>query len=587
MNLGYWLLILIITENCSLICRPAMMNCNYPVIFDYHTLRHGGNVAIHQSQFLLPSHLKFQHMKVTPVTTDNFLMEISKCVAQFLDTAIPKVPCNHFPPIIIQETIIYTFIASSPPFSPSELNPPPFDEEGLFPGTFPHAPSIYDILLELNAAQLYCNRLIEMLQKKSYLADTIDGLRNLKKYLIEFSMFIDKVLQSYIHDSCAHPVVEELKNIKNTLTELISGASIDKIKEVFENGLTASDFDLVTAALGLDGTVSSAMFEIRQGSCNHQTDKYHITDIVCKAVEENCLRYDPVKEIMDILVASGFSNARASILAEKLQQDELSSLQPLTYWVECYLDYMFEYDLFLNSEYTCFPFNSDKVNEWSVAPRTLDNESADEVDGSFAHVHIYNTTDGLDAITRGGVPFPPREVEENVWYHATDHKSAHDILVDGISLKEGRAKQDFSHEDGFYLTPYLGFAKEWALKKGGPSEGAIIVFKHKIDGKAYKGLDLCLEESFDKWKKVVKYYRSGQKSRLFACPKTLVAELEITDFIEGPMSGDQTRCMNADWQPTLKNGDSNQLCIKSKKLAREFSYGIDSVIFLSTNNNYH
>ena len=561
-----------------------MLNCNYPVIFDYYTLQHGGNGTIHQSQLSMPSHLKFQHMKVTPVTTDKYLMKISECVAQFLDNAIPKVPCTHLSRCIKEDRIIYTFSASS---SPCEVNPPPFDEEGLVPGTFPHALSIYDILLELNAAQLYCNWLIEMLQKKSNLADTIDGLWNLKKYLIEFSIFIDKVLQSYIHDSCTHPVVEDLKNIKSALTELISEASIDKFKEVFENGLTASDFDFVTTALGLDGTVSSAMCEIRQGSCNHQTDQYHISDIVCKAVEENCLRYDPVKEMMNILVASGFSNARASILAEKLQQDELSSLQPLTYWVDCYLDYMFEYDLFLNLEYTCFPFNSDKVNEWSVAQRTLDNESADEVDGSFPSVHIYNTTNGVDAISRDGVPFPPKEVVENVWYHATDHKSAHKILVNGISLKEGRGMQDFSHKDGFYLTPHLGFAKEWAMKKGGSKEGAVIVFKHRIDGKAYKGLDLCLQDSFDKWKKVVKYYRSGQNSLLFACPKTLAAELDIVDFIEGPMSGDQTRCLNADWQPTLKKGDSNQLCIKSKKLAYEFSYGIDAVIFLSTNNNYH
>ena len=563
-----------------------MVNCHYPVVADFCSSTHGSIGAIHQNQLSLPSHFKHQHMKVTPVTSDKSLLGIFECVAQFMQTVVPKVALN-FPSLVIKLQWEWKFtissISSSPPYEPG---PPTFDKEGVVPGDSTYVLSIHDVLLQLNAAQLYSNRLAEMLQRKSHLADTIERWRSFKKFLIEFSIFIDKVLQSYTHDSCTYPEVNELKKINNRLINLISRASIDKIKEMFEDGISVSEFDLVTAALGLDGSISSAVCEIRQGTCNHQTDQYHIQDIVCKAVEDNCLKYDPVKEVMTILVASGFSNSRASILAENLQQDELSSLQPLTYWVECYLDYMFEYDIFLNSEHTCFPFNADKVNEWFVVPRILDNDSTDEMDDAFVNVHIYNTTDGLDAITRDGVTYPHRVVEESLWYHATDHKSAQSILLDGIRLKEGKAKQDFSHKSGFYLTPHLDFAKEWARRKGGPRGGAVIVFKHKLDATAYRGLDLSPEENVNKWKQVVKYYRCGQKSRLFVCPKSLATELNKTDFIEGPMSWDQRKCASTDWQPNKREGASRQLCIKSQKLADEFSSGIDAIIFLSTNSNY-
>jgi len=566
-----------------------MVNSYYPVVADFHNLGHGGSGVIHQSQLSLPSHLKLQYLKHKPVTSDEYLLEVFKCVCQFIDIAVPIVAftfSHHVIEIQLELEVTISHNAPSPLCKGTPPTPPSFKEESVVQGNSSYVPSVYDVLLKLNAAQLYSSRLIETLKRKSDLTNTIDRWRSLKKYLIDFSLFIDKVLQTYTHDSYTYQEVEELKKIKNRLTKLISRASIDEISKMFENGISVSDCDLVTAALGLDGGVSSAMCEIRQGSCNHQTDQYHIRDIVCKAVEDNHHKFDAVTEVINILVASGFCNARASILAENLQQDELSSLQPLTYWVEWYLDYMFEYDIFLNSEYASFPLNADKVNEWSVVRATRHDESADEVDGPSINVQIYNTTNGFDTIARDRVPYPPREVEESVWYHGTDHNSARDILRDGISLKEGKGKQDFSHNDGFYLTPHLDFAKKWAMKKGGPNGGAVIVFKHKINATVYKGLDLCLEESVDKWRRVVKYYRCGQKSHLHTCPRGLIKELKNTDYIEGPMSGDQRKCISADWQPTKKKGDSNQLCIKSQELANEFSAGIDAVIFQSVNNNY-
>ena len=185
---------------------------------------------------------------------------------------------------------------------------------------------------------------------------------------------------------------------------------------LLSNEVSVSDLHLLTAALGLNGDIASQLCEIRKGSCNHQIDWYHLTDIVCKAVDDNCLNYDPNTEVIDILVASGISSPRASILAEKLQKDELSLLQLLTYWIEWHLDSMFKYNIFFHTEYRRFPYNEKELKKWFESPvtRTLFNKSTDKVDESFFSMQVYNTVHGLEGIKRDGVCYPPKEETEGV-----------------------------------------------------------------------------------------------------------------------------------------------------------------------------
>ena len=60
---------------------------------------------------------------------------------------------------------------------------------------------------------------------------------------------------------------------------------------------------------------------------------------------------------------------------------------------------------------------------------------------------------------------------------------------------------------------------------GGVKRGAVLVFKHNIDATKHKGLDLRLDKCHEKWCQAVKYYCSGERSRLFKCPKSLIKEL--------------------------------------------------------------
>ena len=561
------------------------MATSYPIVYDFtgSYLSGAGSTVGNPA---LAFNATRKGTKLIPLDSDTYLQNVVSIVSQWFMTTEQKVPlkCSdiHFSQVHIQITNITISLPSEVTGQASKSVP---TGDLVVPADTPDL-SVQDALVFLNTAQLYSNRLTEMINQ-SNLVESIDKWRQLKTSLIEFSKILDKVLQSYKHQLYSPPEIEELKNVKSKIVKLICKASVQDIKKVFGEDLEFSRFDLIAATLGLNRNIASILSEIRKGPCNHQTDLYHFTDIVCKGVEENCFRYDPEAEVFDILVASGFSDAKAELLAEQIKSDELFSHQPLSYWVDWYLEFMFQHDIFLNTQYAYFPHNEGVLNTWFTVPttRTTYNDSTDDEDEVSYNIQVYNTVGNVHSITRSEIPYPPRKVEIGLWYHATDHESAENIRCNGIYLNNGHQRQDFSDGDGFYLTPYFEFAVEWARRKGGHSKAAILVFRHSVDTNRYNGLDLGVKND-ETWSQVVKYYRSGRDSRLFKCPKKLSQEFDSKDYIEGPMSGNVIRCSQRDWMPWKKGGESNQLCIKSQDLADEFSNNIDGIIFISTNNKY-
>ena len=551
---------------------------SYPIVSAFHEsfLQEASRDAIHCSQLSLPYSTKLRHMKITPATSDKYLVEVYKCVEQFMKNTLPHVPFVIPREYSVQIEVTVTVSAPELCMPSRQLS----EEEYVTLDSTSSNISILFVLVKLSTALVYIVKLTEVLKRKATLTEKIERWRILKMRLIEFSKFIDEVLQRYRNDICILPDVDELRTIKNTITKLISRADYEDFKEMFGTEIVASNVDLVTTSLGLNGDVAAQLCKIREGPWNHQTDQYHITDIVCGAVEENCDRYSPETDMVEILVASGFSYGKASLLSEQLQKDDLSSLQPLKYWVDCYLAFMFDYDIFLSTDYTRFPCNENIIGTWfNVSTvRLVVNEHTGDLDEVEFKVQVYNSVDGLNSITRNGSRYPPREETDGVWYHGTTHKHAESIRNCGIVLKKGRENQDFSNGHGFYLTPHVTQAMEWARKKGGRNKGALIVFKHKIDATKYAGLDLSLESSNEKWCQVVKQYRNGEDPQLSGCPISLARELHRIQYIEGPMSGDGTKRMRPHWNLTKKE-NSAQLCIKSMQMANDFSRKIDGIIF--------
>ena len=161
----------------------------------------------------------------------------------------------------------------------------------------------------------------------------------------------------------------------------------------------------------------------------------------------------------------------------------------------------------------------------------------------------------------------------HLFYHGTGHNCAENIIVDGIYLKSGRKKAEFSDGDGFYVTNSLSEGKERADDKSQDNNNpsAVLVFRvSKMELRGHensKGLDLTGVEKGEEWKNLVKKCFSSDKSFL----KTLQY-----DFIEGPMvDGGRSDCKS---NPVPKSG-SYQLCVRTNDCALLFTRSVCAVVY--------
>lgn len=159
------------------------------------------------------------------------------------------------------------------------------------------------------------------------------------------------------------------------------------------------------------------------------------------------------------------------------------------------------------------------------------------------------------------------------FYHGTGHNSVKNIILDGIYLKAGRKKAEFSDGDGFYVTNSLSKGKVQADDKlqDNNNHSAVLVFhvsKVELRGHANsKGLDLTGVEKREEWKNLVKKCFSSDESFL----KTL-----RYDFIEGPMV-DRGRS-DFESNPVPKSG-SYQLCVRTNDCALLFTRSVCAVVY--------
>ena len=196
-------------------------------------------------------------------------------------------------------------------------------------------------------------------------------------------------------------------------------------------------------------------------------------------------------------------------------------------------------------------------------------------------VNIYKSTSNR-------FPYPPPtplysrdNVEANTyWYHGTDYESAVSILKE-IILEKGKPRQDFSHKDGFYLSPDFEGAKRLAFGKKTKGIPAILIFKRGFNLQMYSGLKLQFESE---WETIIKYNRSGRNLDLCDLSHKLLDKFSNSDYILGPVNTDGP-CPKVEniqnyrtWKVNGYKMKYRQLCIRGTKLAAVFGDDIESVI---------
>ena len=210
-----------------------------------------------------------------------------------------------------------------------------------------------------------------------------------------------------------------------------------------------------------------------------------------------------------------------------------------------------------------FPLQPNVVNDW------FDHVPSDDPDDNRRVIRAINLdNDGWTNkrySRQHGVGQFPNGLADNqhrLFFHGTNHEFAVDIIENGIDLKKGTKRGDFSNGNGFYVTDDFEAAFEWAGSKYKRSSRAVLVFRvgsDRFDG--YNSKNLCWRNQEEEWRRIVKTCRSGVG----------LTEKDY-DCIEGPMA-------NVSRKHVTVKPRSYQLCILSDDMAECFDECIHSVVF--------
>ena len=119
--------------------------------------------------------------------------------------------------------------------------------------------------------------------------------------------------------------------------------------------------------------------------------------------------------------------------------------------------------------------------------------------------------------------------QHSVLFYDTDHESVKDILVQGIDLKAGGERRDFSCGSGFYLTKNCSDAVNWA--RSTTAKPAILMFHVRRD---------CLNKSQNRTfletrpNDMTKMQEIVSSSRSYNLTRDIQNILTESDCIEGP-----------------------------------------------------
>lgn len=157
------------------------------------------------------------------------------------------------------------------------------------------------------------------------------------------------------------------------------------------------------------------------------------------------------------------------------------------------------------------------------------------------------------------------------FYHGTDHKFVTSI-IEGIDLRKGGKRNEFSDGDGFYVTNSLSKGKEWADLNFGNNNSAVLFYRvSKVElrgNENSKGLDLTGIEKKEEWQNLVKNCLSSDRSFLNT--------VEGYDFIEGPLVDEDRKDSEGNCTPKK---DSYQLCVRTDDCASLFDRSLAAVYF--------
>lgn len=411
---------------------------------------------------------------------------------------------------------------------------------------------------------------LKELMGRSLGKEKIEELQNLAYQIKGLTSLVDKLciligsdLSQIENTKTYKEILEHTTQLKDTLENLTTA----DLPSLLKGGVQKKEEHLINAILGLEEDVTNFLLGQDEDIRSHQTYKYWILRYFESKVES-------LKEVTDVkeeLIELGFTSNKAKYLAAQISRNPYNDHQTTVYWANKYVEQQFENNILLSSSIS-IPRNSKQPFE---EPYTLpalpdeDEEGKDPVEipcldlnipenakiheNPFLNEYLHQEGHNLDG--------------SSYWFHGTDHKSARNIIRNGIDLQRGKDCGDFSDGNGFYLTSSYTFAHHWPQSMMKKSNTAVLVFKIKNDAFT-ESKGLTFDTADENWEKCVGFFRNGKDSAWAKGRKA--RELKGASFICGPISKDGSKIKYAHWRPSPRSPLMFQLCLKNEFLAEEF-----------------
>ncbi|KAH9500290.1 hypothetical protein Btru_073637, partial [Bulinus truncatus] len=280
--------------------------------------------------------------------------------------------------------------------------------------------------------------------------------------------------------------------------------------------------------LGLGEDVYGHLFEFDDDEFKHQTQLYYIHGFMTNLwgkIFKNPQFKNSELNLESQLTQLGFTTDRAKFLVSSLD-GQLAHAESALYWAKHYQKRLF----------ACHPLLNTATKKAKSQKVSLLEKSESK---NLTLLEQKNCT---------------------LLFHGTTEESMYSILDDGVDVNRGK--------DGFYMFDSYEAASQWSRLKNFGIKSFVLVFRVEnelLNCQNYNGLDLS--ENLDKWKVVVRYFRSGDIKNIDYNARN---EIRKNTLIKGPMLTNFHEFYAQDREPSFlsyNNVTVKQFCLRESKLA--------------------
>ncbi|CAL1546352.1 unnamed protein product [Lymnaea stagnalis] len=389
--------------------------------------------------------------------------------------------------------------------------------------------------------------------------------------------------------------------LKRTILELNSEPTLSKMVELNQDiksqeNLTLNERHTITEAdifcklLGLNHEIGEMLWSLDESQCLHQTTFYFIERWMEDAEKEindeeveftgalsgNEASTEKREKLISVVQHLGLTKETAEQLFSTIPIEYID-LQTPSYWIMRYITNIIEcHPVFTNVNR--YIYSEDTTGEWfkEIIELTDTNEMRDTSTFKIKMIN-HDASEKSKTAVKSFLEEIQTEEHCEVLFHGTDHTSAKSIIEEGILISKGKPCQDFSSNDGFYLSDSYEKAREWS-SIGRKHHHAVLVLKVEtslLEADGVKRLDLSGDKK--QWEELVTFCRKGCIGE-----KTKKRLLGGVEFIKGPM------CLNGRGVAKGKHAigfgrnDNLQMCVRDDDYAKWFGLidNITGVIFL-------